>query len=208
MKKVLLFMLAGVIWFTACQKNGMMDDELGIDVSKYEKLLSSDYSNALNKHNALNTASVSAGDHSAHHGGNTGSSTIDTLYLKMMFGRYDSLFSKHFFEFCMDMMQNSGMMSTSGGMMGNNSGMMGGSGGMMNGTTMGSMEDMNKMMNYMDSLHTSTQTMLNPDYMRVDSLMYDQMIQCNMMIAQMDSIEKVFNNMQILRFNHRVMHSK
>lgn len=97
-----------------------------------------------------------------------------------MFNRNDSLFSQHFCEFCIDMMQNNGMMSTSNGMMATNSGMMGGNGGMMNRDHMGDTVDMNKMMRYMDRLHISTGTEMNPDYMKTDSLMYNQMSNCNM----------------------------
>ena len=197
--------LAATLIFVACQKNDMMKDSLGVDTQKYYNQLNIDYSNALYNHNALITSSVSSGDHSSHHGGINGNSNIDSLYLKMMFNRNDSLFSEHFYDFCKDMMQNSGMMSTTNGMMGNNGGMMGGSGGMMNGTTMGSMADMTKMMSYMDSLHLSAQTMLNSDFMKADSLMHNQMTTCKMMTTQTDSISSTFGKMQLLRKNHKML---
>ncbi len=208
MKRTLILVsLATTLLFVACKKDGMMNDTLGVDTKKYQKSLSIDYSNALVNHNALNSSTVSTTDHNAHHGGSsTTTTTIDTSYFKMMFNKNDSLFSEDFYKFCIDMMQNSGMMGTSNGMMGSNGGMMGGSGGMMNGTTMGSMTDMNAMMSYMDSLHSSTQTMMNPDYMRADSLMHNQMTQCKMMITQTDSIENTFKMMQSLRLTHRMVH--
>ncbi len=214
--KMILMAIFAMTIFAACKKNDMMNDTLGVDTKKYQQSLSIDYSNALSNHNALNSANVSTADHNAHHGGSgTTTASIDTSYFKMMFTKNDSLFSEDFYKFCKDMMENSGMMSTSDGMMGNNSGMMGGNGGMMggnggmmNGTTMGSMGDMNAMMSYMDSIHSSSQTMMNPDYMKTDSLMHNQMTQCKMMVAQTDSIETIFGNMQMLRSNHKSMHSK
>jgi hypothetical protein len=217
MKRTLILVsLATTLLFVACKKDGMMNDTLGVDTKKYQKSLSIDYSNALVNHNALNSSTVSTSDHNAHHGGSgTTTATVDTSYFKMMFTKNDSLFSEDFYKFCIDMMQNSGMMSTSNGTMGSNSGMMGGSGGMMggtggmmNGTTMGGMADMNAMMSYMDSIHKSTETMMNPDYMKTDSLMHSQMTQCKMMTTQTDSIEIIFGFMQMLRGNHKTMHGK
>ena len=206
--------IAATLIFTACKKNDMMTDTLGVNVKKYQKSLNADYSNALVNHNALVGSNVSATDHSAHHGGSSTTATaIDTSYFRMMFNKNDSLFSEDFYKFCIDMMQNSGMMSTTNGMMGNNSGMMGGSvgmmggsGGMMNGTTMGSMDDMTKMMSYMDSLHLSAQTMMNPNFMKMDSLMYNQMSTCKMMTTQTDSITSTFGKMQLLRKTHKILH--
>lgn len=173
---------------TACQKNDMMNKPFDVDTESYETKLNSDYTNALQYHNSLNVADA------------------DTTFYKKMFYTCDSLFSEHFYEFCIDMMQNSGMMSTTNGMMGNNSGMMGGNGGMMNGNTMGSMEDMNDMMYLMDSLHHSAQAMPHADYMSTDSLMYNQMKMCNMMTSETDSIEIIYGNMHTVRRNHKMMH--
>jgi D-arabinose 1-dehydrogenase-like Zn-dependent alcohol dehydrogenase len=139
-----------------------------------------------------------------HHTGPS-SSPYDLGYLKLMFNQNDSLFSEHFYGFCIVMMKNSGMMSTGGGMMGNNSNMMGASGGMMNGSTMGNLADMNKMMDFMDSIHVSTEKMMVPDYMNTDSLMYNQMSMCKMMTSQTDGIKTIFGNMQTLRKNHRAL---
>jgi len=181
--------IAATFIIVACQKNDMLKNNIGIDIKSYANILSIDYSNALLNHNALSTTSAA--------------STIDNSNHKMMFNRNDSLFSQHFYEFCIDMMQNSGMMSTSHGMMGNNSGKMGGNGGMMNRDHMGDTVDMNKMMRYMDSLHISTGTMMDPDYMITDSLMYNQMTICNIMSQQTDSIISIYGNMQMLRKNHK-----
>jgi hypothetical protein len=196
MKNILISMVLVVIMLvTACQKNESINSNFNVDTKSYETKLSNDYTNALQYHNSLNVADA------------------DTAYFYKMFNTCDSLFSEHFYEFCIDMMQNSGMMSTSNGMMGNNSsmmngtgGMMGGSGGMMNGNTMGSMADMNKMMNFMDSLHHSSKTMMNPDYMNTDSLMHNQMIQCNMMTSETDSIDILYGDMHTVRMNHQKMH--
>lgn len=84
--------------------------------------------------------------------------------------------------------------------------MMGGNGGMMNGTIMGSMEDMTNMMNFMDSLHHSAQTMPHADYMNTDSLIHNQMSRCNMMTSETDSIEIIYGNMHTVRKNHKKMH--
>ena len=186
--------IAAIIVIVACQKNDMMNNTFGIDTKNYENKLGIDYSNALLNHNALSTTIAA--------------STIDNSNYKMMFNRNDSLFSQHFYEFCKDMMQNSGMMNTSNGMMGNNRGMMGGNGSKMHGNPMGDAVDMNKMMRYMDSLHLSTGTLMNPDYMKTDSLMYNQMTNCNMMYPETDSIVNIYGNMQILRKKHKKYCSK
>lgn len=206
--KMILLAIFTIAVFTACNKGDMMDNSLGVDTQKYGKQLKTDFSNASYYHNILSASGSSTGTHESHHTETGSTTTIDTSYNMMMFNSNDSLFSEHFYEFCKDMMQNSGMMGTTSGMMGNNSGMMGGTGGMMNGTTMGGMADMNEMMSYMDSIHNSTQTMMNPDYMRADSLMHNQMTQCKMMTTQTDGIEDIFGNMHMLRGNHKSMHGK
>jgi hypothetical protein len=187
MKKntLVLIITATTLIIVACNKDDMMRNDLGVDVKKYETAINVDYINALQNHNAL---------------------TSNPAYYKMMFNTDDSLFSEHFYGFCIDMMKNSGMMSTTGGMMGNHSSMMGGDGGMMNGRTMGSQADMNKMMDYMDSIHVSTETIMNPDYMNTDSMMYNQMSMCKMMTSQADGIKTIFSDMQTLRKSHRTIH--
>jgi hypothetical protein len=198
--------IAATLIITACQKNDMMNNTFRIDTNKYENILSVDYSNALLNHNMLITTNVLGDTDNAHHLGTSDTSTMDTLYYKMMFNRYDSLFSQHFYEFCKDIMENSGMMSTSDGMMGNNGHMMGGNGSKMNECPMGDTVDMSEMMGYMDSLHLSTGTMMDPDYMNTDSLLYNQMAKCNMMSLQADSVVSIYGNMQILRKNHKKFH--
>ncbi len=203
---LILITITATFIFAACQKNDIMNNTFGVDTKTYENKLSIDYSNALLNHNILSTTSVLAGTRNAHHLGTSYASTIDTSYYKMMFNRCDSLFSQHFYEFCVDMMQNSGMMSTSNGMMGNNSHMMGGNEGKMNECSMRGTVDMNKMMRSMDSLHFSTETMMNPDYMKTDSLLYNQMTMCNMISPQAGTIVNIYGNMQILRKNHKKFH--
>lgn len=174
----------------SCQKDGMMNDDFNVNINKYSKQLKSDYNTALINHNLLTSAD------------NNNATFYNALYRKN-----DSLFSGHFYEFCIDMMQNSGMMSGSNGMMGTNHSMMSGSGGimggnLMNGLVMGSDVDMYKMMNYMDSLHNSDKTVLTPNYLLTDSLMFRQMNLCEMMIIQTDSVTSIYNKMQLLRKNH------
>lgn len=199
-------MIFAAMIFISCQKDNMMDKSLGIDIKKYENQLSIDYSNALLNHNSLNVTGVTPGEHVAHHSGTATASTYDTIYFKKMFNWNDSLFSAHFYEFCLDMMQNSGMVGSSNNMMGNISSMMGGTGDMMNGGTMGGTIDMNEMMSYMDNLNNSDKTMMNPDYMKTDSLMFNQMNLCKMMISQTDTIKSIYGNMQALRKNHKTLH--
>ncbi len=203
--KCILWAIVTMTVLAACNKNDMTDDVFGVDAQKYEGLLSTDYSNALYLHNSLSNITTIAGGHASHHGGTGSTASVDTSYYMMMFSKNDSLFSEHYFNFCMDMVQKSGMMSASNGMMGNNSGMMGTNGGMMNGNTMGSTADMTAMMNYMESVHDSTSTSMNPDYMKTDSLMHNQMVQCKMMTAETDSIEFYFGKMQMLRKSHQIM---
>ena len=206
MKKVILTVSVAIVLFAACQKDSMMDNALGVDVESYETQLKQDYTYALENHDALvNSKSLTIDEHAAHHGGTTNTVLSDSAYYKMMFNSNDSLFSEHFYLFCKDMMQNSGMMSSTGGMMGSNSNMMG-TGGMMNGSTMGGEMDMNKMMGYMDSLHVSMQNMMDPNYQMHDSLLYSQMTMCKMMSSGTDGIEQDYSNMQLLRKNHRMLH--
>lgn len=201
--KWILLAIVTMTALAACNKNDMADDNFSVDTQKYKGLLSTDYSNALNLHNTL--SNTTAGGHASHHGGTGNTSSVDTTYMMIMFSKNDSLFSEHYYNFCMDMVQKSGMMSASNGMMGNNSSMMGTNGGMMNGSTMGSMADMTAMMNYIKSVHDSTSTSMNSDYLKTDSLMHNQMVQCKMMTDETDSIEFYFGKMQMLRNSHRIM---
>jgi len=189
---IIIIISAGLF---SCQKDDMMNNISDVDINKYNTQLKGDYNNALINHNLLT---------SANNGNNS------NVYTNL-FNKNDSLFSGHFYEFCIDMMQNSGMMSGSNGMMGTNYGMMSGNSGMMggnvmNGVSMGSNVDMNKMMSYMDSLHNSSRTAINPDYFETDSLMFNQMNFCKLMIAQTDSVTAIFNRMQLLRKNHFNFH--
>ncbi|MFN8254186.1 MAG: hypothetical protein U0W24_00760 [Bacteroidales bacterium] len=203
--KLFLMLIVISIAFAACQKDNMMDNALGVDVKSYETQLKQDYTYALEYHNALGTSKSLTDDHAAHHSSNGNGGLTDSAYNRMMFHANDSLFAEHFYKFCKDMMQNSGMMTGTGGMMGSNSNMMG-SGGMMNGSTMGGEMDMNKMMGYMDSLHVSMQNMMNPNFQMHDSLLYSQMSMCKMMTSGTDGIEQNYTNMQQLRKNHQNLH--
>jgi len=185
MKPVLISLgIAVAIFFMGCNENDGTNGSLNLDIQKYESELSVDYTNAQKYHNDF---------------------TADSLYNGMMFHQCDSLFSDHFYDFCIDMMQNSGMMSDGNGMMGGKGGMMGGSGGMMGGNPMGSLADKNNMLDYMDSVHVVTHGM-NPDFLANDSLMYRQMTLCQMMVTQTDGIETLYDNMQLLREAHKKMH--
>jgi hypothetical protein len=201
----ILAVAVAIVLFAACQKDNMMDNTLGVDVKGYETQLKQDYTYALEYHNALGTTKSLTDDHSAHHSSSGNSVLTDSAYNSMMFNSNDSLFSEHFYKFCKDMMQNSGMMTGTGGMMGSNSNMMG-SGGMMNGSTMGGEMDMNKMMGYMDSLHVSMQNMMDPNYQMHDSLLYSQMSMCKMMTSGTEGIEQNYTNMQLLRKSHQNLH--
>lgn len=174
-----------IVISAACTMDSMMAG--GVNVEKYEKSLNTDYSKALQYHNSLSVNAVSS----------------DSVYNKMMYHSNDSLFSEHFYEFCIDMMQNSGMMGTSNNMMGNHGGMMGSSGSMMNGTNMGGSTDTQDMIHFMDSLHLSTVQNHNTDYMNLDSLMYNQMSMCKMMDSETTGITISFDKMQALRKVHR-----
>lgn len=201
----ILAVIVAIVLFAACQKDNMMDNLSGVDVKGYETQLNQDYNYALEFHNAIGTTKSLTDEHAAHHGSNSNNGLTDSAYNSMMFNTNDSLFAEHFYKFCKDMMQNSGMMSGTGGMMGSNSNMMG-SGSMMNGSTMGSEMDMNKMMGYMDSLHLSMQNMMDPNYQMHDSLLYIQMTMCKMMTSGTDGIEQDYTNMQQLRKNHQNLH--
>lgn len=186
--KGLFIVGAMILIMAACSRDGMMDNKSGVDIKKYESSLNIDYSNSLQYHNLLTTVSVSPTDHASHHLGSSNATFSDPVYFKNMFTTNDSMFSEHFFEFCQEMMRDSGMIGVSGGMM-------------------GSKEDMDKMMEYMDSVHLSNVTMMNPDYAHTDSLFFQQMSMCKMMNSQTDEISNIYTNMQVLRHNHRKMHN-
>lgn len=178
-----------ILLFAACQENDSMDDTLGVDVQKYENLLTQDFTNA-SQYNLGSKMQQSIQE-------NNRTSVINPLYNHLMFRKHDSLFSRHFYEFSMNMMENKGMMNGSNGMMGNTGGLM--SGGYM----MGSTDDMKYMIKYMDSLHFSTQKMLVPNFIKHDSLMFSQMKIRKMMISQTIGIQNVYEKMQQLRKNHK-----
>jgi hypothetical protein len=186
-KLVFLIGVTVTMIFTACNKNEMSDNSLNVNTQAYENQLSQDYTKSLQFHEALSTTNGI------------------TSYNMSMYKTNDSLFSDHYYKFCKDMMQNSGMMSGTNGMMGGNTNMMG-SGGMMNGGTMGSSMDMNKMMNYMDSVYQSGKTMMNAEFMKNDSLLHNQMTMCKMMVSQTEGVNTVYNNMQTLRKNHKMQY--
>jgi hypothetical protein len=178
-----LIITTTALMLVACTKSDILNNDLSVDIKKYESTLNANYADALLDHKAVPS---------------------DPSYYKMMFNTNDSLFSEHFYDFCIDMMNNSGMMGTTGGMMGNNSSMMGGSTGMMNGSTMGSQSDMIKMMDYMNGIHLSSENIMNPDYLKTDSLMYNQMSICKMMTIQTKGITTIFGKMQTLRKTHQL----
>ena len=196
--KTALFSIVIIICagFASCQKDENMNNNFDVDINKYNAQLKSDYNSALYNHNLLTSGNI----------GNNASG------YRTLFHKNDSLFSGHFYDFCIDMIQNSGMMSGANGMMGTNYGMMSGNGGMMggnmmNGSNMGSNVDRNRMISYMDSLHISNSTVLNSDFLKTDSLMFYQMNLCKMMIAQTDSVTAIFNRMQGLRKKHSQQHN-
>ena len=178
-----------VVLFAACQVNDSMDDTLGVDIQKYENLLTQDFTNA-SQYNLGSKTQQSIQE-------NNRISVVNPLYNHLMFRKHDSLFSVHFYDFSIEMMENKGMMNGSNGMMGNTGGLM--SGGYM----MGSSEDMKYMIKYMDSLHFSTKRMLEPNYIKHDSLMFSQMKIRKMMTSQTIGIQSVYEKMQQLRKNHK-----
>ena len=189
---VVIIICAGLV---SCQKDEMLNNNFDVDINKYNAQLKSDYNSALSNHNLLTKGNI----------GNNASG------YRTLFHKNDSLFSGHFYEFCIDMIQNSGMMSGSNGIMGTNYSMMSGNGGMMggnmmNGSNMGSNVDRNRMMSYMDSLHNSNRTVLNSDYFKTDSLMFYQMNVCKMMTIDTDSIVSIYGKMQSLRKHHTNLH--
>jgi hypothetical protein len=189
---IVIIICAGLV---SCQKDENMNNNFDVDINNYSAQLKSDYNSALYNHNLLTSGNI--GNNAAGY--------------RTLFHKNDSLFSGHFYDFCIDMIQNSGMMSGTNGMMGTNYGMMSGNGGMMggnmmNGSNMGSTVDRNRMISYMDSLHNSNRTVLNSNYLKTDSLMFYQMSLCKMMIAQTDSVTAIFNRMQGLRKKHSQQH--
>lgn len=190
MKNLVIVSLVAVLILgvTACQ-NEDSADSMGVDVQKYENLLAKDYANAQqNAYSAKiqNTTSE-----------NNKTTLTSSLLKNSLFHQHDSLFSKHFYDFAAEMMQHKGMINGVSGMMGTN-------GGMMGGFNMGSTEDMNQMIQYMDSLHNATKSMLLPNYSKHDSLMYIQMKNRHMMISPTLGIENTYIKMQQLRKSYHL----
>lgn len=189
--------LSSLTILAACQK---VDMAPGIDIQKYESQLITDYSNASVSHKAL--SGVSADSHVSHHSGPSTGTQPNEL---MMFNKNDSLFSEHFYEFCIEMMKNQNQMSTNG-MMGS-TGMMESTGMMGNHEMMSGTKDLDEMLQLMENHHTDKSEMMNNDYYKVDSLMYANMAECKMMKNGTEGISAIFNQMQELRFEHRTLHN-
>lgn len=191
---IVLLTIAVSLVFAGCQKDDTADNRNGIDTKKYETSLTLDYSNALQYHNALNSA------YSDNHlPGNTAQN--NTQHYILMFHVSDSLFSEHFYDFCLDIAKYLSTAGNGNGM-GNNYSMMGGNGGMMNGFGPLSASDQNEMINYMNEVHNSN--LNHSDYMITDSLMFNQLIRCRVFSDQTDSIEGIYKKMQELRAIHRM----
>jgi hypothetical protein len=185
MKNIVFCLIAVIVAVTSCNKDKIAE----VSIAKYEYLLKTDFTNARLNHDALSGSS-----------GTSLSGYYDPSYLKSMFNKNDSLFSEHFYEFCIDMMDNSTMMGENG--------RMGGHGTMMNGSMMSNIMNMGKMMNYIDSLHFSTHAMMHKDHMKTDSLIYSTMSQCMMLTPGTESISTIFKEMQDLRKHHNASHVK
>lgn len=212
MKKIItISVFASLLVFTACQKNEILDSSQKVDVASYEAQLSQDYTQASLYHSAListttsTDTSVTTGtttttgsdgtDHASHHIIRLNkASSIDISYNEMMFAKNDSLFSEHYFKYCIDMLKNDIMVVDSTGLMGKYTTSM----------STGNMMDKNKMLAYMDSMHLSIKNSTNRDYMKNDSIMHDHMVICKTMSIQTDSVENIYTNMFILRKNHKM----
>lgn len=190
---IIIITTAFALTFAACKKDEspMSTSNFNVDTQKYSVALNQDLANANQYETALR-----------------GSGASDSAYNAMMYDKNDSLFSTHFYQFCVNMMKNSGMMGNSSGKMmnGNNGNMMGGSSSMMNGNSMGGSMDLYKMTNYMDSIHINMLNILGADYQMHDSLLHNQMTLCKMMSSQTSRIEQSYSNMQLLRRNHKLFH--
>lgn len=190
MKSAFIFLtLCFSLILYSCHKDG------AVDVSLYENLLNADYNNALTNHEAL-VSNVSVSDHNAHHPGSSTTVLSGKSDFMNLYEESDSLFSEHFFALCKELVKTDGMMGASGmgGMMGD--------GGMMGGD--GMMEhpfDAGNMMSSIDSIHA-----LGTSHMEMDSLMFEQMVKCNMMTSDMGNIKTLYGNMQLLRKEHSLLY--
>ncbi len=191
MKTIVKLTLALIIVFVSSCTNNEMTDNLNVDVKKYDNLLATDYANA--------SKYVSPARFQNTIGENYKTSSTGFLENDKMFHHHDSLFSQHFYEFAIDMMKNKGFINGMSGMMNYN-------GGIMNGYTMGSNEDMNHMIEYMESTHADIKTHQHPNYSNHDSLMYVQMRNRHMMSYHTLGIENTYNKMQQLRKDHQNKH--
>lgn len=211
--KITISVFAFMLVFAACQNNEILDTAQKVDVVSYETQLSQDYAQANLFHSALmattisndttttqGTTTTTGGDgtgHASHHIIRLNKiSSLDISYNKLMFTKNDSLFSEHYFEYCIDMLKNDIMVVDSTGLMGKYT-------TSMSTGNMGNTMDKGKMLAYMDSMHLSIKNSTNRDYMRNDSIMHDHMVMCKTMSIQTDSIESVYNKMKILRRNHK-----
>jgi len=219
-RKITISVFAFMLVFTACQKNEIQDSAQKVDVASYETQLSQDYNQASLYHSALmstttstdttttpGTTTTTGGDgtgHASHHIiGLNKVNSLDISYNMLMFAKNDSLFSEHYFKYCIDMLKNDIMVVDSTGLMGKNTTTMT-TGNMMNGGSMGNMMDKDKMLAFMDSMHLSIKNSSNRDYMRNDSIMHDHMVMCKTMSIQTDSVENIYTKMFFLRKNHKI----
>ena len=220
-KTIIISVLSSVLLFVSCNKNELVQDSTQkVDIASYVADLNQDYNQASLFHSALmsttatdtstttGTTTTTGNDgtgHSSHHiVGLKKVNSVAISFNKLMFAKYDSLFSVHYFKYCIDMLKNDIMMVDSMGMMVNKTSMTAGT--IMNGGNMGSMMDKNKMLSYMDSLHLSFKNTTNPNYLKIDSTMHDHMLMSKTMTNQTDSIDGIYSKMLFLRRNHKLNH--
>lgn len=214
-RKITMLVFASMLVFTACQKNEIPDNTQKVDAASYVAQLSQDYSQASLYHSATTTTSTdtsttrgtttttTGGDgtgHASHHIiGLKKVSSVDSNYNELMFATNDSLFSEHYFKYCIDMLKSDIMVVDSTGLMGQYT-------TSMSTGSMGNMIDKNTMLLHMDSIHLTIKNSTNRDYMLNDSIMHNHMIMCKTMSIQADSVENLYSKMYILRKNHKLKH--
>jgi len=183
----ILIIGTAIILAAGCNKS-MTNSDLSMENLKSpEVVLKQDYSQGQQYENLLAERHKTSG------------MTLTDQTCKMydsLYHMYDTSFTMHFHEYCLEMMEMNEM--ESGGMMSGSGGMMSGSGGMMGGS--------GSMMCNMDSMMMMMGNMTNMNTFMMDSMMLIHLTNCPSMGTMTNNMVVMVNNMQTMRKEHANLH--
>lgn len=186
---IIIFLITTVTITWSCQKENLEYPVKRIEMEKYETLLNKNYDEALESHIRLT---------------DSGNLSIDDFdYYMLMYHISDSLFSLHFYNFCIDLFKDESDLSGNYGMMGNYHGMMTSNGYNQGGSNNPGNSDTEVVFDQMNEIYQMVCNEEDPDYEEADSLMYNQMPVAIPFSLSADRIRSIFDKMQDLRSIHK-----